>query len=60
MASGVHAQETDTIRIIETVRVSASAVDEDPGNLAASCSILQGQQWTLRIWLASYRCRDEA
>ncbi len=36
MASGVQAQETDTLRIIETVRVSASAVDEDPQNLAAS------------------------
>jgi len=44
MASGVQAQETDTLRIIETVRVSASAVDEDPQNLAASFSILQGQQ----------------
>lgn len=43
MTFGVQAQQAEGIRVIETVRVSASAVDEDPQNLAASYSILQGQ-----------------
>ena len=43
MTLGAHAQDIGKDRVLETVRVSASAVDEDPGNLAASFSILEGQ-----------------
>ncbi|HEY0682082.1 MAG TPA: TonB-dependent receptor [Steroidobacter sp.] len=42
-AFGVQAQDGGEDRVIETVRVSASAVNEDPQNLAASYSILDGQ-----------------
>ncbi|WP_129645721.1 TonB-dependent receptor domain-containing protein [Peristeroidobacter agariperforans] len=37
------AQDSTQNRVLETVRVSASAVDEDPTDLAASYGILQGQ-----------------
>jgi iron complex outermembrane receptor protein len=40
----VQAQGADTDRVIETVRVSASAVNEDANNLAASYSILDGER----------------
>ena len=43
VAFGVQAQDSGEDRIIETVRVSASAVNEDPQNLAASYSILDGK-----------------
>lgn len=42
-AFGVQAEEVEDDRVIETVRVSASAVNEDPQNLAASYGILDGQ-----------------
>lgn len=45
VAFGVQAAEDSADdRVIETVRVSASAVNEDPQNLAASYSILDGQK----------------
>jgi iron complex outermembrane receptor protein len=43
IAFGVQAQQVEADRVLETVRVSASAVNEDPQNLAASYAILQGQ-----------------
>lgn len=43
VALGVQAEETAEDRVLETVRVSASAVNEDPQNLASSYSILLGQ-----------------
>lgn len=43
VAFGVQAEEAAEDRVLETVRVSASAVNEDPQNLAASYSILDGQ-----------------
>lgn len=43
MAFGVQAQQVEDDRVLETVRVSASAVNEDPRNLAASYAILDGQ-----------------
>lgn len=43
IAFGAQAQDADEDRVLETVRVSASAVNEDPDNLAASYSILDGQ-----------------
>lgn len=43
VALGVQAQEVEDERVLETVRVSASAVNEDPQNLAASYAILDGQ-----------------
>lgn len=42
-ALGAHAQDEGEGRVLETVRVSASAVNEDPQNLAASYSVLGGQ-----------------
>lgn len=42
-AIGAHAQDPKTDRVLETVRVSASALDEDAKNLAAPFSILDGQ-----------------
>lgn len=44
LAFGAQAQGTEEDRVIETVRVSASAVNEDPNNLASSYSILDGQE----------------
>ncbi|HEY0942464.1 MAG TPA: TonB-dependent receptor [Steroidobacter sp.] len=43
VAFGVQAQQVEDDRVLETVRVSASAVNEDPQNLAASYAILDGQ-----------------
>lgn len=43
IALGAQAQDSAEDRVLETVRVSASAVNEDPQNLAASYSILGGQ-----------------
>ncbi|MDY6947620.1 MAG: TonB-dependent receptor [Pseudomonadota bacterium] len=43
VAFGVQAEEAAEDRVLETVRVSASAVNEDPQNLASSYSILAGQ-----------------
>lgn len=43
VAVGAHAQDANTDRELETVRVSASALDEDPKDLAATYSILEGQ-----------------
>ncbi|WP_116811924.1 TonB-dependent receptor domain-containing protein [Steroidobacter cummioxidans] len=43
VAFGAQAQDTQGDRVLETVRVSASAVNEDATNLAASYSILDGQ-----------------
>ena len=40
---GAHAQDARTERVLETVRVSASALDEDAQNLAAPFSILDGK-----------------
>ena len=44
VAFGAQAQDTTQDRVLETVRVSASAVNEDPQNLASSYSILDGQR----------------
>jgi len=44
-----HAQDDDTDRILETVRVSASALDEDAKNLAASFSVVDGRKLFERL-----------
>src|SRR5690349_25107471 len=43
-AVGARAQSSEENRVLETVRVSASAVNEDASNLAASYGILQGEK----------------
>lgn len=43
IAMDVHAQNEEAIRVLETVRVLASAVNEDANDLAVSYSILEGR-----------------